>query len=325
MNNECEICGTRPAPEMPAIAGLPSHGRHCPRCGAFWLIGTAKERLRRLLEDKSIERSLLSHRVRQRVDASQNPISFFESDLEIYIGDRVPPNPQEQVNNLILWIGNSQLTPEEWAQATPQRLAALIGTAKSADRSDEPGLNWLFQQIPKSDLFVQTTTSNGSELRLRLTMAGWKEYDQLSHRNLAGRTAFMAMKFGDSNLDTVLKKCFKPAVERAGFTLQVLSEGQAAGLIDNQIRARIRAARFVVADLSHDNNGAYFEAGFAEGMGLPVIYTCEAKKFSEKKTHFDTNHLVTIPWSLAQLEDTASLLTATVRATLPGEAKLTDD
>ena len=51
----------------------------------------------------------------------------------------------------------------------------------------------------------------------------------------------------------------------------------------------MRGARFVIADLSHDNNGAYFEAGFAEGIGLPVVYTCEVKKFEAKKTHFDTN------------------------------------
>jgi len=89
----------------------------------------------------------------------------------------------------------------------------------------------------------------------------------------------MAMQFGDPLLNRVLAECFKPAVVRAGFTLRALTDGQGAGLIDNQIRAAIRSARFVVADLTHDNNGAYFEAGFAEGLGIPVIYTCEAAKF----------------------------------------------
>ena len=325
MDNKCEVCGTAPVPVQPPLAGLPSHGRDCLRCGRFWLVGSANEMLRRWIAAGEMNGSVLSHRLRRRADASSTPVILYESDLQLYLGDTVLPKPQEQVNNLILWIGNSQPTVEEWSQATPQRLAAMIGAAKSPDRSDEPGLSWLFQQIAKSELFVQTTTSNGSELKLRLTMAGWKEYDELIHRNLVSRTAFMAMQFGDATLNTVLEKCFKPAVARAGFQLRVLSDNQAAGLIDNQIRARIRSARFVVADLSHDNSGAYFEAGFAEGMGLPVIYTCEAKKFSEKKTHFDTNHLVTIPWSINQLDNAASLLTATVRATLPGEAKLIDD
>ena len=135
----------------------------------------------------------------------------------------------------------------------------------------------------------------------------------------------MAMRFGDPTLTAVLTSCFKPAAERAGFTLRALNEEQPAGLIDNQIRAAIRSARFVVCDLSHDNNGAYFEAGFAEGLGLPVIYTCEQSKFDEHKTHFDTNHMVTIPWHPDKLEDAGSRLTATIRATLPSEARQEGD
>jgi nucleoside 2-deoxyribosyltransferase len=105
----------------------------------------------------------------------------------------------------------------------------------------------------------------------------------------------MAMRFGDAILNRVLSECFKPAAQRAGFILRPLNEAPSAGLIDNQIRAAIRTARFVVADLTHDNNSAYFEAGFAEGLGVPVIYTCEAQKFNERKTHFDTNHMLTVP------------------------------
>jgi uncharacterized membrane protein YeaQ/YmgE (transglycosylase-associated protein family) len=100
-----------------------------------------------------------------------------------------------------------------------------------------------------------------------------------------------------------------------------LADAQAAGLIDNQIRAAIRAARFVVADLTHDSNGAYFESGFGEGLGLPVIYTCESARFAEKKTHFDTNHMLTAPWNLADLAATRRQLAATVRNTLPAEAE----
>jgi nucleoside 2-deoxyribosyltransferase len=121
-------------------------------------------------------------------------------------------------------------------------------------------------------------------------------------------------------MDQVLQNCFKPAVAQTGFELRALNETQPAGLIDNQIRAAIRRARFVVADLTHDNNGAYFEAGFAEGTGVPVIYTCERIKFEAKKTHFDTNHMVTIPWHVDALEEAGHNLTATIRATFPAAA-----
>jgi len=122
----------------------------------------------------------------------------------------------------------------------------------------------------------------------------------------------------------LLKTCFEPAALRAGFTLRPLNALPEAGLIDNQIRAAIRSARFVVADLTHDNNGAYFEAGFAEGLGIPVIYTCEAAKFKSHKTHFDTNHMTTIVWDARNLHKAGSELTATIRNTLPVDSTPSD-
>jgi nucleoside 2-deoxyribosyltransferase len=132
----------------------------------------------------------------------------------------------------------------------------------------------------------------------------------------------MAMQFGNSTLDMVVTDYFKPAVSAAGFNLQRLTDAQGAGCIDDQLRVRIRMSRFVVADLSHGNKGAYWEAGFAEGLGKPVIYTCEKGVWNEQKTHFDTNHLVTIIWDAAHLPDAAQRLKATIRATLPEDAIL---
>jgi nucleoside 2-deoxyribosyltransferase len=87
----------------------------------------------------------------------------------------------------------------------------------------------------------------------------------------------------------------------------------------------LRTSRFVVSDLSYQNNyGAYWEAGFAEGLGRPVIYTCRKEEWDERKTHFDTNHLNAIIWDPDKLDDAALRLTATIRATLPAEAKMTD-
>jgi hypothetical protein len=77
----------------------------------------------------------------------------------------------------------------------------------------------------------------------------------------------MAMQFGDAEFNRVVNDCFKPAVKAAGFELRLLTDGQPAGLIDDQLRVALRTARFVIADLTHANNGAYWEAGFAEGLG----------------------------------------------------------
>ena len=89
-----------------------------------------------------------------------------------------------------------------------------------------------------------------------------------------------------------------------------------AGVIDNIMRIQIRDSAFVIADLTHDNYGAYWEAGYAEGLGKPVIYICEKTKFDEKKTHFDTNHCTTILWSEDDPEGFGKELIATLRRSL---------
>jgi hypothetical protein len=268
-----------------------------------------------MLQNGEINRSVLSHVIRD--SQRDKPWLIFEEDLPGFRNLGSPPTPREQVENLILWIGDNQKSPEEWTSDAKEALAATVGSPISLN---EGAFDWLINEVKEECWFSVHPSGIHGKLGFRLSMKGWNFYEQLLHKRTVSRIAFMAMKFGDPTLENVFQNCFKAAVADAGFELRPVTEGQGAGLIDNQIRAAIRSARFVVADLSHDNNGAYFEAGFAEGLGLPVIYTCEASKFTEKKTHFDTNHMVTIPWDVADLGSAAKKLTATIRNTLPAEA-----
>jgi nucleoside 2-deoxyribosyltransferase len=89
-----------------------------------------------------------------------------------------------------------------------------------------------------------------------------------------------------------------------------------AGIIDNLLRAQIRDSAFVLVDLTHDNSGAYWEAGYAEGLGKPVLYLCEKNKFAEKQTHFDTNHCTTVIWDVENPSRFSEELVATIRRSL---------
>jgi nucleoside 2-deoxyribosyltransferase len=91
------------------------------------------------------------------------------------------------------------------------------------------------------------------------------------------------------------------------------------------MEVEIRTARFLIADLTHGNRGAYWEAGFAAGLGKPVFYTCEEGYFRRFSTHFDTNHHYIVMWNAAQPDVAVEELKAAIRATLPGEAKMRDN
>ncbi len=134
----------------------------------------------------------------------------------------------------------------------------------------------------------------------------------------------MAMPFGSPQLGKVYEDCFKVAVAKTGFHLERLDEAPPAGSIDDRLRVEIRTSRLMIAELTDSNLGAYWEAGFAEGLGRPVIYTCRKDYFQERGTHFDTNHLHTVLWEPNDLKRAEHLLKNTIRATLPEEAVMED-
>ena len=58
----------------------------------------------------------------------------------------------------------------------------------------------------------------------------------------------------------------------------------------------IRDSKFVVVDLTHQNNGAYFEEGYAIGLGKPVIQLCQ----KDAILHFDIAQKNTIMWDTVE-------------------------
>lgn len=161
-----------------------------------------------------------------------------------------------------------------------------------------------------------------------LAMTGWEKYHKLMRDGAGSKRAFMAMKFGDPQIDAFYEQ-MKVAVKQTDFDLRATFEDhKTADLIDNRMRVEMRMSRFVVCDLTHRNLGAYWEAGFAEGLRRPVFYVCRQDQLSSRdpdiKPHFDTNHQTIIGWDPAKPEKALAELKAMIRATLPDEAKLHD-
>jgi len=109
---------------------------------------------------------------------------------------------------------------------------------------------------------------------------------------------FVAMWF-DLSMNSAYEEDIKKAVEECGYTPLRIDQKQHLNKIDDEIIAEIRRSRFVVADFTHDaekgvRGGVYFEAGFAYGLGLPVLYTC--REDLKEKLHFDTRQYPHILW-----------------------------
>ena len=131
------------------------------------------------------------------------------------------------------------------------------------------------------------------------------------------RHGFLALQFGSVEVEHLANEHIRPVVKKElGYELLGLREVSKAGVIDEILCETIRKSEFMIADLTDGNNGVYWEAGFAEGARIPVIYICERSKFEAKKTHFDTNHRTTIMWSSGESDPFEGKLVDTIRRTV---------
>ena len=123
-------------------------------------------------------------------------------------------------------------------------------------------------------------------------------------------------------------KAIAPAVAAIGYKpIRIDRQPDFLGKMDDQIIAEIRRSRFVIADFTHDERGArgsvYYEAGFAHGLGIPVIFTCRADQICD--LHFDTNHFLHLRWPTDAPEELIEPLKSRIAANIGVGPHATDE
>lgn len=99
------------------------------------------------------------------------------------------------------------------------------------------------------------------------------------------------------------QKCDCVAVIRNGIHTALINTGNEAYFLDkdfhseniyNVMLEHIHNCKFLVADLTTQNLGVYYEAGYAKALGKTVIFTCKDTDFGNR--HFDIQQVQTISW-----------------------------
>jgi hypothetical protein len=308
----CLVCGS-PSHSIPQGNGAAIVD--CSRCGRYFMNPYVAAECGLPISDPTLI-ALASHLIRKAQGAKHFGLTkdFFDG-----LASRTLPSPAEALDNLLLWLCTGEgKRPGQQITASSTN-GALLATVGMIDGED---ITWLTDSLASQGMLQGEsvyTTFMGV-----VTAQGWQRVEELRRAHVASRFAFFARRFNNPDLDEMFDSCLAPAVMQTGFELRLAS--QKAGLIDAVIEDEIRRCRFLIADLSDDNAGAYWEAGFAEGLGKPVIYVCAAKgkDGAPRTTHFDTNHRQTVMWDLAEPEETARKLKAIIRNTLLGDANQED-
>ena len=299
MPRNCYICNK----EIQPFDWTPGYVANCDYCGKY---KPSERLLQRLGEYPLQDRYLYSAAIRELYEQSGRDV--WVEDLAVLLASvSIPTNPIEQIDRLLLHIAKNTTSLD--AGVLYDYPLYPIAYAKSDNE-----LHALIRMAKNEGGFL-TTGSIGD--RIVLTMMGWRRVDEMSKVRRDSSQAFVAMSFSKT-LFVVWKDGFYPALNQVGYDPIRVDTEQTNHKIDNKIIADIRKSGLVVADFTEQRNGVYYEAGFAEGLGIDVIYACRDTDI--KQLHFDTRQYNHIVWT--DLADLRKQLIDRVEATLPNRPRL---
>jgi hypothetical protein len=263
---------------------------HCPLCGAdaeFYVVSSS---------------SILAWVCRRcgEVRLTVQLLSFFE-EVKIKLGPRlsvVTRMATENKSPVTLMTTNYEALANALPRYTPMEkfellLLHLMLKTQEFGADAEFSVEWDYPRVfcrSQSEInFLLVELSKRGYVELvgdatSLTLAGWERASEVKNTGRSSDAVFVAMSF-DKSHDTTYEQCIVPAIEGAGYRPLRVDKVEHTNRIDDQIIADIRRSRFMVADLTDQRQGVYFEAGLMLGIGRTVIWMVRKDELS--KVHFD--------------------------------------
>ena len=102
---------------------------------------------------------------------------------------------------------------------------------------------------------------------------------------------FVAMMFS-SETDVIYDTVLKPVIQSLNYSALRIDEKQYNGSIINEITGEIANSVALIADLTGNRGGVYYEAGVARGLQLcnhpiKLVFICHSDFFNKDGVHFD--------------------------------------
>lgn len=286
-NSTCQICNHLINKEqMPTwINVVPYDGIDCQRCGKYFITNDAQSFLPNFKDKYK-----LSAWIRDMNEKGAEPPKFNLENVKKFENSLPDYSPSQKQLKLMQNIERRTEFPGKSIHLIPQDDYPLSWAS-----SEDEIMYYLDNLVDRKLLDLPSKDHqeiNNLICIVRITAHGWDYLDEHSKKSAVSDQAFVAMSFS-GNIDSAYEKGIKKAIEKAGYQSYKVGDKPHNERIDVKIMAEIKNSRFLVADVTEHKQGVYFEAGYALGLGIPVIWSC--RKDDLKTVHFDTrqyNHIV---------------------------------
>jgi nucleoside 2-deoxyribosyltransferase len=290
----CPLCG-QPEATVESVAGgagdSASSRVKCPRCGTYRISPADADTLRRERESSLPQTTfprdqlhLVSAYLREMTIAGHGDLLLTPSSAR-NMAAAAPRSVPERAERLLRSLAN---------------LTDMAGTEIELDFRVDDVLSYS-RQGGETAFLVNHLVAEGLLERtagvfsiVSVTVKGWARVEELRAAAESYQQAFVAMNF-DAEMDAVFRDGIAPAIRDAGYEPFIINREEHAEQIDDLILLELNRSRFVVADFTGHRPNVYFEAGYALGHGIPVIWTCHASDIEH--AHFDTRQYNHIVWT----------------------------
>ena len=284
----------------------------CPNCGNYIYTCEVGEDFPRPPENWQIASGF----IRELNDMGLHPeLITTENYQALFYNHLAPKTTMEQVNKILLhYYRNNYYFGVKHHYNTNDKLTA-IGYTKFP--------NEIFNMLLAArDMdFIKSLSVTGQiDIDFAFTLKGLAHVESLLQKISDSKKVFIATKFSPVEgyafpYQLVREEAIKPAVkESCGLSAFTIDEEEHNNYITDKIISEIKTSRFLVADLTYNNCGVYWEAGFARGLGKEVIHICNEDWHSENGLHFDLAPINCILWT--GLEELKEKLINRIRATI---------
>jgi nucleoside 2-deoxyribosyltransferase len=277
----CPICGN------PARFGIigDSQQAECPRCSRYRISRTASTSIG--------ERSST---FRGRMNASswiyeaRNPV--IDSSLIEQLFNLPTPTVGSKALKLLAHFAELEPTPGRVIRFAPETDLAAQAASWSEDRDEVLYLLQVYLQDTQRAVMPAIGEGGSGYIAFLISPAGWALLEE--SRRALGRSSdgFVAMSFATELRPT--RDALLAGIRAAGWVPIIIDREEFTDKVDDEIVARIRQCRFVVADMTNQRQNVYFEAGYAEGLGKPIVWSCRQDQL--EGLHFDVRQYNFIGW-----------------------------
>lgn len=273
----------------------------CPNCGSFV---TTMDYCQKNKIGKDMVAAYLYHNVGVRKDELSKYYACFlgtEDEYEDVKDDYInlhfispeeirayyPRMFSERVDKVLLALARKSEYFGKTISVSEEEMVSLLflkrinnGNDKQNDKRIKKQEAEILDYLTQSGYIESMEKTLGADIKLKAE--GWKAIEQLQSQDNYNRNVFVAMSF-DKSLYPI-RDAIKKGTIGASFSAKFMDETIHNQEIVPEMFRLIRASRFLIMDISEPNYGAYYEAGYARGLGKEIIITCRKDIYEKKYT-----------------------------------------